>query len=307
MRKTVLRFAGAGIAVLAAAWIMARLAPPRGAVPGQNPFRARSIGRPLIIAHAGGKGLHPENTLEAFAASVALGCDMLEMDIRLTKDGVLVTHHDPTVTRTSNGSGTVINHSLAQLKALNFGYHFRDQSGAAAYYDQPARIASLEELFQRYPNVPMTIELKDRGEAGRLAGAALATLIAKHQRTNSVLIASFDDATLDSFREIAGPTVATSSARGQTIKFVFLSLLRLAHLWSGRVEAMQVPSDPREANGFNLTRLGFIQAAHARNVAVHYWTVNQTNEMRRLIDIGADGLITDYPDRLKAMLPESER
>jgi glycerophosphoryl diester phosphodiesterase len=306
-RKIVLRFAGAGIAMLAAAWIMARLTPPRGAVPGRNPFRALANGRPLIIAHAGGKGLHPENTLEAFATSVALGCDMLEMDIRLTKDGVLVTHHDPTVTRTSNGSGAVIDHSLAELKALNFGYHFRDQSGAAAYRDQPAHIASLEELFQRYPNVPMTIELKDRSEAGRLAGAALAALIGMYRRTNNVLIASFDDATLDYFRSIAGPTVATSSAREQTIKFVFLNLLRLDHLWSGGVEAMQVPSDPREANGFNLTRLGFIQAAHERNVAVHYWTVNETNEMRRLIDIGADGLITDYPDRLKAMLPESER
>jgi glycerophosphoryl diester phosphodiesterase len=276
-------------------------------VPGQNPFRVRGDGRALVIAHAGGLGLNPENTLEAFAASAALGCDMLEMDVRLTKDGVLVTHHDATVMRTSDGSGAVIDHTLAELKALNFGYHFRDNSGAQVYRERSARLATLEELFQQHGRLSMVIELKDRGEPGRRAGAALAALIAKYQMTNRVLIASFDDATLGAFREVTGGRVATSSATGQTRDFMLLNLLRLDRLWRGGVEAAQVPSDPREASGFKLARPGFIRAAHARNMAVHYWTVNEPDEMRRLIQMGADGLITDYPDRLRVILGESSR
>jgi glycerophosphoryl diester phosphodiesterase len=295
------------MAVLAGFWLAAQVIPPCGAVPGRNPFRAPAKGRPLVIAHAGGLGLHPENTLEAFAASVALGCDMLEMDVRLTKDGVLVTHHDATVARTSNGSGAVIDHTLAELKALNFGYHFQDRSGVHTYRDRFARLTTLEELFERYGNMPMVIELKDRGEAGRRAGAALASLIAKWQVAHSVLIASFDDATLDAFRNIAGRGTATSCAKGQTRNLVILGLLRLDHLWNGGAEALQVPSDPREASGFRLARPAFIRMAHARNMAVHFWTVNEPDEMLRLIDLGADGLITDYPDRLQAVLASRRR
>ncbi len=297
------RWAVVGIAALAVAWFTVQVVPPRGAVPGLNPFRARANGRPLVIAHAGGLGLNPENTLEAFAASAALGCDMLEMDLRLTKDGVLVTHHDATVARTSNGSGAVIDLTLAELKALNFGYRFRDSSGTQAYRERPAHLATLEELFQQYRNLPMVIELKDRGEVGLRAGAALAALIARYERTNGVLIASFDDATLNAFREVTRGGVATSSAKAQTRAFVLLSLLRLDRLWRGGAEAAQVPANPREASGFKLARPGFIRAAHARNMAVHYWTVNETDEMRRLIQIGADGLITDYPERLTAIVP----
>ncbi len=304
--KRKLRAAFGGFALLTAAWLVAQVLPPRGAAPGPNRFKARTQGRPLMIAHAGGSGLNPENTLEAFAASAALGADMLEMDVRLTKDGILVTHHDADIARTSNGSGAVLDHTLAELKALNFGCNFRDQSGAAPYFDRAAHLAMLEEIFQQYPGLPLVIELKDYGETGRRAASTLATLIGKYQRTGDVIVASFDDATLDVFRRISGQ-VATSSAKRQTRNFVLLSLLRLDRLWRGGVEALQVPSDSREANGFNLARRLYIRAAHARNVAVHYWTVNDPAEMRRLIAIGADGLITDYPDRLKVVLAERAR
>lgn len=295
------------LAALALVWIVVQFLPPCGAVPGRNPFRAREAGRPLIIAHGGGLGLQPENTLEAFAVSAALGCDMLEMDARLTRDGVLVTHHDATVDRTSDGQGAVIEQTLAELKALNFGYRFRDAAGAYVYREKPARLATVEELFARFASFPMVIELKDRDEAGRRASAALAALIARFKMTNQVLVASFDDATLDAFRMATGGRVATSTAKAQTRQFVLLNLLRLDRLWPGGAVAAQVPSDPREAAGFKLARPGFVRAAHARNMAVHYWTVNDPDEMRRLIRLGADGLITDYPDRLKAILTEKSR
>jgi glycerophosphoryl diester phosphodiesterase len=292
------------LAALFAVWAIAQFIPRFGAVRGANPFRAPANGRPLMIAHAGGAGLQPENTLQAFVASAALGCDMLEMDVRLTKEGELVTHHDATLERTSNGKGAVLDHTVAELKALDFGCRFRAAGGGSDPRGQPARLATLPELFERFPDLPMTIELKDRGEVGPRAAAALAALIANYHRADKVLVASFDDTTLDAFRRASGRSVGTSAAKGQTRRFVLLHLLRLDRLWPGGVVAAQVPSNPREAAGFKLAQRGFIEAAHARNMAVHYWTVNDPEEMRRLIRLGADGLITDFPDRLKAVLAE---
>ncbi len=302
-----LQWAAGILAGLGVVWIVLQFVPPRGAVSGQNPFRARTGGRPLVIAHAGGLGLHPENTLEAFAASAALGCDMLEMDVRLSKDGVLVTHHDATVTRTSNGTGAVADHTLAELKELNFGQRFRDTAGGQPYLKHPARLATLEEVFQLHGRLPMTIEIKDRGEVGRRAGETLAALISKYEMTDRVVVACFDDATLAAFRGVAGHAVATSSARAETRNFVLLNLLRLDRLWRGGVVAAQIPSHAQEASGIDLTQPRLIRAAHARNMAVHYWTVNDTADMRRLIDLGADGLMTDYPDRLLAVLRQMGR
>lgn len=289
-------------ATLAVLWVTAQIMPPLGSVAGPNPFLAKTPGRPMVVAHAGGLGLHPGNTREAFAAAVALGCDMLEMDVRLTRDGFLVTHHNATIEKTSNGEGAVAEHTLAELQALNFGFHFRDASGAQPYRDKPAHLATLQEVFERYGRMPLSIELKDRGELGRRATVVLAQLLEQYRLTNQVLIASFDDATLNEFRRITAGRYATSMARRQTTSFVVLQKLRLDRLWPGRVELAQVPADPREAAGFALGRSSFIAAAHARNMAVHYWTVNDPEEMKRLIALGADGLITDFPDRLLAIL-----
>jgi glycerophosphoryl diester phosphodiesterase len=301
------RAAGASFACIALTWIVAQVVPPLGAVPGRNPFRAGSENRPLVIAHAGGAGLHPENTWPAFNASVALGCDMLEMDARLTRDGVLVTHHDATVQRTSDGKGAVIEHTLAELKELNFGARFRDAGGNHPYRERRASIATIKELFERFPKQPMCIELKDRGETGRRAAATLASLIAGHGMADRILVASFDDATLNAFRQATRDRVATSTARGQTKRFLILQRLWLDRFWPDGALAAQVPCDVKESSGWSLAKPGFISAAHARNMAVHYWTVNDPEEMRRLIEMGADGLITDYPDRMKRMLAEMNR
>lgn len=307
MANKKVRLALYAAAAVAIAWVALQFISPLGSVPGQNPFLARPSARPLVIAHAGGKGLNPENTLEAFAASVALGSDMIEMDVRLTKDGRLVTCHGTNVNRTSNGSNSVSELTLAELKVLNFGCRFTNSAGFQPFLERPAHIAALEELFQSYSNLPMTIEIKDRGEVGRRAAGILSALLVKYQMTPRVVVACFDDATLNAFRHVAGPSVATSSARGETRTFVLMERLRLDRLWLGGAVVAQVPADPRDASGWILARSHLIRAAHARNMAVHFWTVNEPEEMHRLIGMGADGLITDYPDRLKALLGQPER
>jgi glycerophosphoryl diester phosphodiesterase len=299
MRK--LRLLAVLIAALALGVAALQFLPPRGVVPGKNLFRARDGGRPLIIAHGGSLGLYPENTLEAFAGSAALGCDVLEMDLRLTREGVLVTHHDAGIERTSDGRGLVIDQTLAQLKAWNFGHHFQDASGAHPYRQKAARIAALEEVFQRSSPMPMVLELKDREAAGTRAAAKLASLLERYHLESWVLVACFDDATLAQFRRASRGRVLTSTARRTTTAYVLLDRLWLDWLAPAGAAALQMPV---AHSGLRLDRPGLVRAAHRRNMAVHYWTVNEPDEMRRLIRLGADGLITDRPDRLKAVLKE---
>lgn len=278
--------------------------PARGVVAGPNPWRPAPGKRPLVIAHGGGQGLHPANTLVAFEHSVALGCDALEMDLRLTKDGVLVTHHDETIDRTSDGTGRVIDFTLAELKERNFGARFRSLSGTRPYRDQPARLATVEELFRRFPGVRMILELKDQGVAGAQAAATLARLIAQEQRFTTVVVASFHDATLEEFRRHSAGRVFTSTAMKRTRSHVLLNKCWLDWFAPTGDQAMQLPV---AASGLRLDTPRLIRAAHRRNMAIHYWTINDPGEMKRLILLGADGIITDRPDLLLAVLTDLGR
>jgi glycerophosphoryl diester phosphodiesterase len=287
--------------VLIALYLGSQVVPPRIVVTGPNPFRAREASRPLVIAHGGGQALFPANTLEAFAGSAAWGCDALEMDLRLTRDQVLVTHHDASVERLSDGQGLVRDKTLAELKALNFGYHFRDDGGAYPYRERPARLATLEELLQRHPAFLLVLELKDQAETGRAAARALAELLLRYHRETNAIVASFDDETLDAFRNASGRRVLTSAPRSRTRAIVLTTLVGLGWFAPTPDAALQIPP---ASGGYALDRPRLIRFAHRRNMAVHYWTINDREEMRRLIHLGADGLITDRPDRLLQLLAD---
>jgi glycerophosphoryl diester phosphodiesterase len=302
--KRAMKWTGIGLGLVLVILLSSQILPPRDVVPGQNPWRPKPGHRPLIIAHGGGQGLQPPNTLEAFAHSVKLGCDALEMDLRLTKDGALVTLHDETIDRTSDGTGRAIDFTLAELKGKNFGYKFKDPAGTRPYRERPARLAALEELFVRFPTTPMIVELKDRGANGVNAAAALTRLIEQHRREASVIVAAFDDATLDEFRRSSRGRVFTAAPMERTRRFVICNKTLLDWFAPTADQALQIPV---AASGFQLDTPRLIRAAHRRNVAVHYWTINDATEMKRLIELGADGIMTDRPDRLLEVLAAARR
>lgn len=285
--------------VALAAFVALQILPPRGRVQGENPWRPQPGGPPLLIAHGGGQGLRPPNTMEAFENSVSLGCDVLEMDLRLTRDGALVTLHDETIDRTSDGTGRAIDFTVSELKTRNFGFKFRDPEGKQPFRDTPARIAVLEELFQRFPTIPMVLELKDRGTTGAIAASALRALIDRHHRAKTVIIASFDDQTLAEFRRLTGGGVFTACGMATTRSFVMMNLARLDWFAPVGYQALQIPTTKL---GYQLDTPRLIRSAHDRNMAVHYWTINDPEEMRRLIRLGADGLMTDRPDLMRKVL-----
>lgn len=281
------------MAVLAAAYAIAALVarPAAG-----RPFFAQSEQRPLVMAHQGGKGLRPENTLYAFERAVELGVDVLEMDIHTTADGVPVVMHDDTVDDTTNGSGPLLSFTLEELKELDAGYHWSPDGGQTfPYRDQGIRVPTLEEVFAAFPGMPMNIEIK---QAEPSMVAPLCQLIREHDMADKVLIASFHDEAIAEFRE-ACPEVATSTGRSETTVLFVLSKLFLETTYGPPADAAQVPE---YEGSLHVLTPRFVAAAHNRGLEVHAWTINDEGDMQRMIALGVDGIITDYPDRLLALL-----
>ena len=277
------------VAVYAVAALLARPAPGRA-------FFAQFKERPLVMAHQGGKGLRPDNTLGAFENAVAMGVDVLEMDIHTTADGVLVVMHDDTVDGTTDGSGPIQDFTLAELKELDAGYHWTPDDGQTfPYRGQGITVPTVAEVFAAFPEMPMNIEIK---QAEPSMVAPFCELIRDYNMVDRVLVASFDDETIAEFREEC-PEVATSTATDETVIIFALSRLFLEAAYGVPAEAAQVPE---YRSGLHVIAPRFIDAAHTRNLEVHAWTINDEADMERMIALGVDGIITDYPDRLLALL-----
>jgi glycerophosphoryl diester phosphodiesterase len=253
--------------------------------------------RTMVIAHQGGDGLWPSNTLFAFEHAAALGVDVLEMDIHMTKDGALVVSHDETVDRLTDGEGLIKEKPLAEVQGFDAAYDWSplDDGAEYPYRGQGITIPTLESVFERFPEYRMNIEIK---QAEPSIAQPFCDLIRKHGMENRVLVASFNDEALVEFRETC-PEVATSGSRGQIKPFVYLHLAFLGRLYPPNFSAVQVPI---ENSGITILKSRFVNVAHARGLWVDAWTIDDPAEMRMLIDIGVDGIITDRPDLLMEVL-----
>lgn len=283
--------------VLAAVYLMLRLHEGRPAAAHEY-FAGDAARRPLVIAHRGGRGLWPENTLHAFERARASGADVLEMDVRATRDGALVVMHDPTVDRTTDGRGAVSDLALADLKRLDAGYRWTADGGQTfPFRGQGVQVPTLEEVFARLTDARYVVEIKQDAPP---VHEQLCGLIRTHNLTSRVLVASFRQSALGAFRRSC-PEVATSA--GSTEGYGFLAMFEtgLGDSYSPDMQALQVPPNIR---GFQVVTREFVEAAHRRNLEVHVWTVNDPAEMRRLVSLGVDGVITDYPDRLLSLRQE---
>ena len=276
--------------VLGGVWLQARPAPPHPY------FTAAGF---QVIAHRGGSGLGPENTLAAFRRSLMAGADVLEMDLRTTADGHLVVLHDATVDRTTDGRGAVNEMTLAELKKLDAGYHWTaDQGRRFPFRGRGIAVPTLSEVLATFAETPLITEIKEkRPEMSQSVCEALR----QHGRTTSVLVASVHAGVLERFRQVC-PGVATSAGPSEALWFYLLSRAGLASLYSPAMQALQVPVTFK---GLAVVSRRFVAAAHARNLTVAVWTVNAEGTMRRLIADGVDGIMTDYPDRLAGIIEET--
>ena len=299
--KQVLKILGVLVAIVAVAWLVIFLWPVK-ARPKRAFYRADDP-EVLVIAHRGGRGLAPEGTLTAFDQAVSLGVDVLEFDTHLTKDGHLVVIHDDTVDRTTNGTGKVNELTLEEVQNLDAGYSFTDEEDEYVFRDQGVYIPTVEEVFQKYPNMRHLIELKDTNAPERYEEMIqeLWRLIQKYQMEDNVMVGSFTHEINERFEEVSKGNIPIGAGEEAVRDFATKHVARLNGLAASKVDSLQLPT---EGDGFDLTTQNIIRSAKARNISVYYWTINDKETMRELIDKNVDGIMTDYPDLLIEVLEE---
>jgi glycerophosphoryl diester phosphodiesterase len=262
--------------------------------PTRRPGRTYLAGAPLLVAHRGGSRLAPENTLEAFRDAVERWrADMLEMDVRLTRDGEVVVIHDETVDRTTDGTGPVFSFTLEELHRLDAGHRFVDVLGQPSFRGRGVRIPRFEDVLLALPQARMNVEAKEPRVA-----AALVEIIRRHGAEARVLVAAEREPCRDAVRGYPGPWGAS---RAQVFWFWVLHRLPWGGPYTPAADILQVPELWK---GLRIVTPGFVRAAHERNVPVQVWTVDDPADMRRLLALGVDGIQTDRPDVLARVLVE---
>lgn len=248
---------------------------------------------PLVIAHQGGDDVRPGDTLPAFQHAVDIGADVLEMDAHITKDGHIVLMHDERVDRTTDGTGLIEAMTLEELSRLDAAYRWTPDNGLTyPYRGQGVAVPTLEDLFLKFPQMRYVIEIK---KSQVPIGKPLCDLIRMYGMQNKVMVASFHDEAMANFRTIC-PEIATSGSRSEVTPFVLLSKLFWAgFLRSPQFQSLQVPYETKESYGIPIMTRRFIEQAHARNVRIEPWTVDDPGLMKEYIHWGVDGIITDNP------------
>ena len=297
---------------------------------GENPMM-KDGDMPILIAHGGGNREFPDNTLEAFYNAYSVDERvMMETDVSITKDGVVILSHDTTLDRKTNVTGKIADWNYSDLieQKVDFGYtnptedgklsgarkHFKGADGAEKYptdvtyphgvspRDEKVFLATtLEELIIAFPNNRINVEIKQSGELGVKCLKEILRLLEEHDAFDRVVLASFHEEMYDEFKRMKkdGEVPAEfmySPAYDAATAFFVMHLLKVDLFFGDGVCVFQLPT---EEYGFDLATKGFVKTANRHNMAVHYWTINDVEEMEHLIDIGADGIMTDYPHRLK--------
>lgn len=260
-------------------------------------------GTPLVIGHRGASGTAPEHTIAAYDRALAFGADYIEQDLQMTRDSVLVVMHDPTLDRTMRGApadckGRVIDKTLAQIKQCDAGLWFNErypQLAKPEFLGQ--RVLTLEELFQRYgDSTNYYIETKNPEDAPGMERRMIAlirqyTLGPKIAPRGRVVIQSFSEPSLRLVHELAPKLPLVQLIEKRPVGDLDAAFARIGSYAEG------VGPDKR------LIDAEWMKAAHAHCLAVHPYTVNETEEMRRLLALGVDGMFTNFADRMRALVP----
>ncbi len=247
-----------------------------------------------IIGHRGARGAAPENTVPAIRHGVEVGSQAIEIDLHASKDGELVVIHDPTLDRTTNGSGPVDQRTLSELRAFDAGYRFTPDDGKTfPCHGQGVQIPTLDEAIEAIGDLPAILEVKSAA-----AGLLLADWLPDRPEFDRIIVGGFDS-------EEVGP--AGDAARWRC---AYQTDLLGFVLWGKLGISRRLPKDltaamvPVRKNGLRIVTRGFVRRMHEQDKGVFVWTVNRPDEMRQLLDIGVDGMISDYPAVLRRVVEE---
>ena len=256
----------------------------------RSPYQQRKT---LVIAHAGGEGLGPANTLEAMRLSRAAGADVNDADVHLTKDRVLVAIHDDTVDATTDGTGLVIDKTLAELRKLDAGLHFKDSAGGFPFRGKGVTIPTIEDVLTQFPGVLTSLEFKDNsGPAPQI----MCDLLHKTGRASSVYVSSDTDPPIEEFKKLC-PEVTTTVTDAMVP--IMLAAEKSGARWCSPVPIGQPPysADRRPT-------LESLKWSHDHGLANFTWTIDDPSTLRYLAGIGMDAVYTRFPDVARKIVDE---
>jgi glycerophosphoryl diester phosphodiesterase len=244
--------------------------------------------RPLVFAHRGGAARGPENTLAACETALAFGADGVECDVHLSRDGIPVVIHDATLERTTNLTGPVAARTAAELAHADAAFHFKPEEGHPLR-GQGVGVPTLEELLLRFPDARVIVEAKHGGEP---MARALAGVIARTKAIDRVCVGSFHRGALDCLRALA-PEIPTSGSEWEVRWTLYRSWMGWKRISICPHVAFQVPE---HAGRLRVVSPAFVRQAHYEGRVVQVWVVDRPADIRRLLDWGVDGIISDVPD-----------
>ncbi len=327
-----LKIIGIILAVLVLFFAVVNIIPPKKNIEN-NPFIVEEGALPMVAAHRGGGANNPENTMLAFEEAVkTIGVDIIESDLYLTKDGYLVYNHDSYIDETCNVNGDISldevkkicedenrrhyieNMTLAELQQYNFGYYFENEQGERIYKDVAdiaaagLQIATADQLFELFyeshPDLKFIVEIKDGGDRGIQACRILSDTLDKYPAyKNQIVIGTFNDE-IEEELKTNYPSLMRGAPTGSAAKFVLTQYLGVNLFDGGDFACLQIPLSYDIGITVPLDKQTLIDRAHRRNIAVQYWTINDADEMRMLIEMGVDCIMTDDPILLKEVLNE---
>lgn len=322
------------LAVLMVGMVTINVIPPKKNIEN-NPFVVAKGELPMVAAHRGGGKNNPENTMLAFREAVStIGVDIIESDLYLTKDGYLVYNHDSYIDETCNVNGDISwdelddllddktkdnrhyikDMTLAELETYNFGYYF-EKDGERIYKNETAleekglQIATVDKLFEEFyatnPDLKFIVEIKDEGERGYEACRILYDTLQKYPNyMDNIVVGTFHDEIEEKLKKNY-PQLMRGAPTGTAAKFVLTQYLGVNIFDDSDFTCLQIPMSYKlKGVEVGLTAKTIIDRAHRRNIAVQYWTINDADEMRQLIELGCDAIMTDDPILLKSVLAE---
>jgi glycerophosphoryl diester phosphodiesterase len=327
-----LKVLGIILGAIVAFMLVINVIPPKKNV-AENPFVVKKGELPMIAAHRGGGDNNPENTILAFREAVkTIGVDIIESDLYLTKDGYLVYNHDSYIDETCNINGDLTldevedlcddkanrhyikDMTLAELQQYNFGYYFEDEKGERIYKDatdleglglQIATVDQLfEEFYEEYPDLLFIVEIKNSGELGYEACRILSETLNQYPNyRDRIVVGTFHDE-IETELKAKYDDLMRGAPTGTAAKFVLTTFTGVNLFDNSDFACLQIPTSYDLGVEIFLDSQMLISRAHRRNVAVQYWTINDADEMRELIELGCDCIMTDNPVLLKQVLDE---
>ncbi len=250
------------------------------------------IKKPLVIAHRGASGLAPENTLAAFQQAIDLGVDRIEMDLRLSIDGEVVIIHDKTIMRTTNGWGSVRKLSLKRLQKYSAGSWFHPDFSAE-------RVPTFREVLELVQGrATLLLEVKDGSPYHHGIEQNIIQLINEFKAHDWCIIQSFNDRVLGNFRKL--PELQSDMQK------LFEAFIPVAPFYGGSrfsYKRIRTYNFAEEVNiNYRYVNPRVVRKVHELGKKVNVWTVNQPENLQKYVEMGVDGIITDFPDRLNKIL-----